>query len=494
MLGSSHSPSKVTIMSDTTNPKIDSGKLLESVVRVPISEMGTFHAELERLNRKAAKFGLDPITVKESVEELYLVRYHREMRGDTLYVGEELLRMPDDPEGRAKFLERHSDPCVDPSFVRMKRLKLSYPIVKLGNWAVISRIEPISPGVNLVFSITDDPRDRAEVQKHLTGEICCDHCKTARQRNDSYILRNLASPVDDPEYMEVGRSCLKDFTGIDPAAALFLAKMGSWCRVDDFYDPEDPGNFRGRVTGTSMRWFLARAAFCIDTWGFVSRSVARDECRTSTADDAQALPDIAIRNENIRVAWDAAKDRCLATAEKVLAWARGPLEVQGNDYLHNVKALLANDDIGFDGKHMAIAASAVQAWRRACEQAIEQEKAQAQGLCHVGVKGEKVSAILTMTGKHVFEHAYGVGCYVHLRDEQGNRLSWKASQVPDFAGDDDNVGRPFHAQFKVKEHSEYKGVPQTDISHMKIIGWVDEIGSTLPEPSRKAKKKAAMSM
>lgn len=469
-------------------------RLLEGVVRVPIDQVDRFNSELEKLNRKAAKFGLDPITVKESTEELYLVRYHREMRGDTLYIGEELLRMPDDPEQRAVFLDRNADPCVEPSFVRMKRLALSYPIVKLGDWAVTSRIEPISPGVNLVFSITDDPRDRAEVQKHLTGEICCDHCKTARQRNDSYILRNLASPVDDPEYMEVGRSCLKDFTGIDPAAALFLAKMGGWCRVDDFYDPDDPGNFNVRATGTSMRWFLARAAFCIDTWGFVSRAVARDQCKISTADDAQALEYRVGREESLRIAWDAAKDHCLATAEKVLAWARGPLEVQGNDYLHNVKALLASDDICFDGKHMGIAASAVQAWRRACEQAVERERAQAQELGHVGVTGEKVSAILTMTGKHVFEHAYGVGCYLRLRDEQGNHLSWKASQVPDFACDDDNVGRPFHAQFKIKEHSEYKGVPQTDISHMKVIGWVDEIGPTLPEPPKKAKKKTEMAM
>lgn len=467
-------------------------RLLEGVVRIEDTEEGIFHfnRELEKLNRKAAKFGLDLITVKASKSELYWLKYSGEQIGDSTYVHMESIRVPETEPERAQFMDKLPDHA---RFSRIRRLELSYPMVKLGDWAVVGRIEPMTPEGNLVFTITDDPRDREETARHMTGKICCEHCKKDRQRNDSYILRNLASPVEDPEYKEVGRSCLKDFTGIDPAAALFLAKMSAWCRVDDFYDPEDPGTFRCRATGMRTRDFLRYAAFCIEQYGFISRAVARDQDILSTADEAYKLPEAIRLYEETARKWDDAYENCSSIADKTLEWIRG-IEPKGNDFLHNAKLILSLDDISDDRKHLGVAAATVQAWKREQEKELDRVNAAKGELGHVGAADEKLSMILTMVGHYAFEHAYGTGSYVHLRDEQGNHLSWKASQIPGMVEKESNLNRPFHAQFKVKEHEEFRGVPQTNITHLKVLGWVDEVGRELPQPEKKAKRQAVASL
>src|SRR3546814_18345978 len=62
--------------------------------------------------------------------------------------------------------------------------------------------------------------------------VRCDHCKTKRQRRLAYLLKD----AETSEVLQVGSSCLQDFTGVDPAAVLFLAQLYKVVSVVDYSD------------------------------------------------------------------------------------------------------------------------------------------------------------------------------------------------------------------------------------------------------------------
>ena len=52
-------------------------------------------------------------------------------------------------------------------------------------------------------------------EKYWTAIGNCDHCKTERNRKDTYIVRN----VKTGEFKQVGKRCLEDYTGLDAGIA-----------------------------------------------------------------------------------------------------------------------------------------------------------------------------------------------------------------------------------------------------------------------------------
>jgi hypothetical protein len=56
-----------------------------------------------------------------------------------------------------------------------------------------------------------------------------------------------------------------------------------------------------------------------------------------------------------------------------------------------------------------------------------------------------------------------------MRDAEGNAYKWKAASPA--AEIIEGVGLDLKASMKVKAHEDYKGVPQTSVSHLKILAW-----------------------
>ena len=75
---------------------------------------------------------------------------------------------------------------------------------QIAGWEFIGTIEHFESG-NLVRTV---PNFDGGLEKYHTGSQFCDHCKTNRKRKNTYIVRN-----GENEILQVGKSCLKDFTG-----------------------------------------------------------------------------------------------------------------------------------------------------------------------------------------------------------------------------------------------------------------------------------------
>lgn len=408
----------------------------QSVVIVPHGEMLEFEKRLRSLNNKAERFGLSPIVASEP----RIVQFVAKIEID-----------PQNGEWMTRTLRRVKKGEVLPPNAQVSRayeIELEYPQVKMGNWNVIAQVEAMENS-NLIFNVSRKPEDAEAVEKYRNCPIGCDHCETKRQRKLSYILKDATGD----EYKQVGSTCLEDFTGIDPAAALFLAKMYEFTSLVDC-SGEEEGRM-GKASSFATRDFLTRVVFLTSKEGFVSASKAREEGGSATYEDATSLDKRLSDDSVLRMEYLQTYDQHAKTADAIRAWYASKETVESFDA--NVKTLLASDDILIDRKHLKL---------------LEIAQAPQEPLVHVGTVGQKVATALTVDWVHAYDTAYGTQYRINLLDDDGNKLSWKTSTPPADLLGSTAKGQTFLAEFKIKSHDEYKEEPQTAVSHLKFKGWV----------------------
>jgi hypothetical protein len=69
-----------------------------------------------------------------------------------------------------------ADGAVPADPVLLHQIKLRYPEVRLGNWAVVGKLEA-SEGGNLAFVTSAKDEDAQAVMRFAACPIACDHCK-----------------------------------------------------------------------------------------------------------------------------------------------------------------------------------------------------------------------------------------------------------------------------------------------------------------------------
>lgn len=418
------------------------------MVVVPVHQMEAFEKRLKALNAKAERFGLEAIRAGAPVYRNYAIYREANRIGSGEHVT--LIRDGTTPPREAEY----------DGLVRMAEIRLDYRIIKLGDWRVIAKIEAV-PGSsdNVVFTVSQEAADAAAAESHRHQPIHCEHCGTHRGRKASYLLASKGS------YKEVGQQCLEDFTGVDPAAALFLGKLHTFVSWE-----VDPRSLRPNAIPT--REFLMRVAFLAERGGFVSATTAK--CRPGLQPTYQvaSLLDEELRDDDaLRRDFAAQRERLGEHADAVRRWYALKQDVEG--FEANVRTLLASDCLLLDAKHLAVAAAAVPGyrWQQDRQRRVAQQAADAKaGLHHVGTEGERCTLRVRVERIQTMETMFlSSAKLVLLRDEQNNPLIWWASgAVPevfrDAAPDD-----WFECQFRVKEHGKYKGVPQTTITHVKVL-------------------------
>jgi len=416
----------------------------DSIVLIEPGQMAAFQKRLNSLNKKAVAFGLDPIKVIDAQDVLYKRKFE--------YVGSDM-------ERQLSYLAPVRKGELPQHPVMLKRIEIEYPEVKLGNWRVIGKLEAIQGG-NLMFAVSRSDADVQALATRADRPIECEHCKTNRVRKDGYLLRDRESG----DYKQVGSNCLEDFTGIDPAAALFLARMSDVVRIAG--DELEEFGRSGRNNAVNTLLYLAAVSFVSENTGFVSSAKARDTGLNATYSEAMSLPDELEKDMALQAQYHAQFERHLATAEAVREWVAVKQEESSFD--RNVKLLLKADAIELDRKHLAFVAAAVPMYNRTLAAATEAHKPSA----HIGAPGQKMAAILTVDRVVQIEGYYGPSDLVLMHDQDGNRLKWKTSACPQEIRNG-GAGRSMEAAFKVKEHDDYKGVAQTAITHLKVTRWLE---------------------
>lgn len=339
-------------------------------------------------------------------------------------------------------------------------VELSRPNIKLGEYQVAARVEPLEDGELVAMSSPD-----VELEGWTPESMYCDHCKTKRQRNNVYVLDG-----DDGSRNVVGSNCLELYTGVKPA--------GLWALQTDFSEEfdetdaidNDPDGFIGSGGGVQVEdtnQVLSHAIAVAEMQGGYRRS---DDYRGSTRDATMAALNPSNNEEERKFARSMYARAQEVDVDQFKTDLHAALKDNDNDWATNVKKLSSQERVR--GKHMGVAVSAVAAVDN--YRAKQREKASKKS-GFLGQEKEKPFSKDAPTKAKVLnskthDSAYGPRTWVRMQTDDGHIVTWRASKSLGFEGGEELE----LTGGSVKRQNTWNDEDQTDISALKYNVLSDE--------------------
>jgi hypothetical protein len=388
--------------------------------------LGKVTVVVDRLNRRAAKLGVDSIVLTHTHPEL------REVK----------------------------DPVTAKSFwYRMCEMTISLNIPKLADWSFVCTIQHSEAG-NLLLTV---PRGKdapaIDLSAYRTCAPVCCHCNLERNRADTYLVQHL-----DGSLKQVGKNCLASFTGYGKSPEQ-AASMAEWLSsVATFFD--DPavdeehdgmGGYGGTAQGVSLDRFLSFVVAVSKVHGFRTRKQAEAMMTSSTKDDALFNMEPP---KNISVSKLIHPDDAdMAFGKEARTWAAA-IEPK-SDFDHNLKVVASADGVLY--RNLGIAAYLVEAFRK--HLGIGAERLARPNSLHFGTEKERLRSLkLTYRGNYSFDSQYGTTFIHRFVTENGSDAIWKTGDSGGF-----REGDTITVDATVKKHGDYKGRLQTELSRVKVV-------------------------
>lgn len=312
---------------------------------------------------------------------------------------------------------------------------LESEVIKKDGYTVIAHIEHASNG-NIVTTFGCD----AKAEWVQMGAFC-EHCNSNHNLKYTFLVSN------GKEIKQVGRTCLKDYCGIDPQVIAMMNEFTG--ELEDYtiegYDFREPIPCVYDATEV-----LAHAIDITNEQGYIK------------SDEPDSNKAMLIKRISDRPSASA-----VAEAEK-MAEAIKAMSVE-----ESVDAMINNVKIRLEGwyckpsefGYFAYAPTAMRKYeeRKAREAKRAQEKAEMGAVSnYVGSIGERETfEVKEATLLTSWANNYGMTFLYRFIDENGNVLVWFASTTIDT----DNVSK---IKATVKDHSERDGVKQTIITRVKV--------------------------
>ena len=304
------------------------------------------------------------------------------------------------------------------------------------------------------------PGVEGTIDRTLLREGWCDHCRTERRRNTTYLLRNA------DQTRQVGSSCIKDFLGQD-IKPVFI-HTGSV--EDDLFGEIAFGGGGGREHEYATESVLAVAWAVIQEFGFV-RSDGNYDRDTPTKVRVSTIMAPPGKGE--------ARDRAIELAARLqphIAKAAGQAKLirdyilsdaftGDSEYVVNLRNVAAAGFVWW--KHLGLLVSAPQAWARSVEQDLRRQAEQAE-LTNERFGAVKERVELTVHIKAI-RYAYGdwgTTTIYTLVDGDGHLVKWYSSSAA--LGDDVN-DHTYRIKATIKKHEEYQGTNYTVITRATVL-------------------------
>jgi len=372
---------------------------------IPAFRRSAIKARLEKLAKKAVKNGNPDITV--SFGEVFARKVNTE----------------------------YGDMMID-----YVSVTVSGEAPRIAGWDFLARIELLGEE-NLVHRVPGT--EKVLEERFRTHDGFCDHCNSARRRNDVFVLAN------DEKQIAVGRQCLREFLGIDDPKAI-VARAQFFEELKDMDEEEGLGDF-GSFGFYGMNEVLSLAAANIRKHGYVSKA---RQIETGDATTGQM------------VSWGLAgvpAYKIDVTAED-RDWAKKTVEffrrdgLFGNEYMDNIRVLTKQDIV--KKEHVALISSAVITAQRELA-----PKAATKESNFVGEVKGRLKDVSLLLEKIIYLGSGSFGpSYLHLlKDADGNAFSWITGNKVEAA-----EGTKLTVDATVKDHKVYKGTKQTVLTRAKV--------------------------
>lgn len=307
-------------------------------------------------------------------------------------------------------------------------------IIKKDGYEVVAQIEAVGYNQNLVKMLDGSDAELA----WYTMPLFCEHCGTHRVKRFTFIVKDVFG-----QYKQVGKTCLKDYCGIDPKIIAISQQLTDEIVEEygiDEYDFAGSGEYLFDVLRT-----IAEAYDIIKEHGYVK------------SDENQSTKS--------RLMYET---RCEPSAEATAFVQKMQDELSKVDYseltdfLRNVKTLIDAKYCRMNAfGYLAYAPVAFKNLMKKKEQ--EQNREEAKGLSeYVGNVGERITAeVKDVKLVTSWETVYGWTHLYKFTTPENNTLVWFASKCID-----ENLKK---ITGTIKDHSEYDGEKQTVLTRCKAV-------------------------
>ena len=406
---------------------------------------GLFEDKLKKLNRKAAKLGMAPVTVTygDMVEKDASKRsagaysrvvegaYTKQTKWFAMYVEVTI-------EGDAPVIEGHR-------FLATVDLTGTVPMVRRQPW--------VSDADLTAFFHTDGH---------------CDHCNTLRLRNDVLVLEEVATG----RLLQIGRNCAADFFRSKEAVQrLHVSDYLSELSFSD--EGDDWGSSKHFQPTVGLVHMFEVAAAVVRVFGWAStKMVQEDNTLSSTRGRlSNNIWPFMKMPESDKVGAILPEDQTLAAG--VIAWLDETFvnKTGGSEFDHNVRAAI---EVGSDGyryvrsKNMGYLVWAINGYnvdreKRAVKAAALVSNIVSQFMGTVGVRAD---FSLALEFHRTFSSEYGQKALCKFKDTDGNIVVWWGTGEAAF---NMIVGNTYVLKATVKGHEVYEGINQTAITRATVL-------------------------
>lgn len=290
---------------------------------------------------------------------------------------------------------------------------IAYDDIVIGGYTVVAKIEH-TPAGNVIANLG---MENAAAWTHAPSR--CEHCNTTRRRAATYILRSMDGDI------QVGKTCLKDYTGHDAASALAGAEIGAEIR-GMFSDLDSCGGSRR----TDLVAFVAAVIKEIAEHGYEKGETgwrALGHIRNTQTSENELVQAVEI-------------------AEKMAS------NDEPGDYWHNVRTIAALGCVA--SNHINIIASAVPALARIEERA----RATKMESVHVGTIGQPLEINAILVGVRTYAGNYGQVFVHRFQCADGALVIWQTNR------EHGEEGKTYTVRGTVKAHNLYRGVAETHVT------------------------------
>lgn len=314
---------------------------------------------------------------------------------------------------------------------------------KIEGWTMLARVEMFSQEATLVHSVPGlDIEVDARFRTHK-GE--CEHCNKIRNRKDVYVFD------DGEKQIAVGRTCLRDYMGIDDPAKV-TASMGLFEAMNEMMDEE-----RGLVFGVHNQYLskvLAHTAYFIRVMGWTSAAKSRDTGDIRTAD---AVNNSFGVNPHY-VAEPTSED--VTKAAETIAYMRNEDNLFEGQYMENLQVLFKEDYV--EQKHFGLVCSAVATVTMQKERAKKEDRT--CNSVHMGEVKKRMKGLdVEVTGVRCLgESQFGLKYLVKMLCGE-NELTWFTGNPKDL-----EEGNMITIDATVKEHNVFNHTLQTIVTRVTV--------------------------
>ena len=312
--------------------------------------------------------------------------------------------------------------------------------IRKNGWTPIAQLQHFPGGSeNIVTPFWGQVVD----QRWYTLPSRCDHCNTNRERKVTFLVKN-----EEGQLKQVGSSCLKEYTGIDPAGAIFWAEASYPCGVERF-DEED---FEKLPKVFNTERVLGLAIESIRDYGY-SKSGEPHSTKGCV------IQDLCLGKHP--------EEEALAKAKAITKWLLDEIDPRDDKYRwYELETnCIPFAKLGYvEMKNVGYLAYLPVAYDRYMEKKRQREERNAQknNSSFVGTVGDKLEIVVT-SGRLVtsWYNDFGITNMYKFLDKDGNIYIWKTSKGF-------NAESVKTLKGTVKEHSTYNGENQTILTRCKV--------------------------